>query len=114
MPPRDWRLRIGDILDAITEIQLETEGMTIEAFRADRRTIGSVLYRFLVIGEASSHVPVGIQQLNPDVPWTMMSSMRNILIHEYFGTDLSIVWSTIQIDLPVVQKRLEIILQAER
>ncbi len=30
--------------------------------------------------------------------------MRDLLIHEYFGVDLELVWDTIQQDLPHLKK----------
>jgi hypothetical protein len=33
------------------------------------------------------------------VPWQDVRDMRNILVHEYFGVDLDIVWATVQTDL---------------
>lgn len=33
--------------------------------------------------------------------------MRNKLIHEYFGTDLNIVWQTIEEDLVPLEKTAE-------
>jgi uncharacterized protein with HEPN domain len=35
--------------------------------------------------------------------------MRNKLIHEYFGVDLSIVWQTIQEDLESFEKIIRVI-----
>jgi uncharacterized protein with HEPN domain len=35
--------------------------------------------------------------------------MRNRLIHEYFGTDLPVVWNVIKNDLPVFKTDLKII-----
>ena len=32
MPPRDWKMRIKDILDAISTVQGYTKGMKYEAF----------------------------------------------------------------------------------
>ena len=43
MPSRSWLNRIRDILDAIDEIQGFTEGMTLEDFQADPRTVKAVL-----------------------------------------------------------------------
>ena len=39
MPPRDWRLRLRDILDAIAAIQEYTAGMDFESFCQDRKTV---------------------------------------------------------------------------
>ena len=41
-----------------------------------------------------------------------MSDMRNVLIHEYFGVDLPILWKTIRADLPPVVPILKAILAA--
>jgi len=35
-----------------------------------------------------------------------MKGIRNILAHEYFGTDLEIVWKTIKEGLPILKKQL--------
>ena len=34
------------------------------------------------------------------MPWAEMRDIRNVVIHEYFGTSLPIVWKTITEDLP--------------
>jgi len=40
--------------------------------------------------------------------------MRNILIHEYFGVDLKLVWRVLQKDLPLFKKHIEALLKATR
>jgi hypothetical protein len=39
MPPRDWKMRIKDILDAISTVQGYTKDMEYEAFVAHRKTV---------------------------------------------------------------------------
>ena len=41
-----------------------------------------------------------------DVPWSLVKGMRNTLIHEYFGTELGVVWNVIKTDLPVLKTQL--------
>ena len=36
-----------------------------------------------------------------------MKAMRNRLIHEYFGTDLALVWNVIKNELPLYKQTFE-------
>lgn len=102
MPSRDWRFRIEDIVEAIDDIGRLIEGLTYEDFYADATTVKAVLYNMAVIGEASRRIPSHIRTLHPEIPWREMGDMRNVVIHEYFGVDIQIIWETIQHDLPLL------------
>ena len=65
------------------------------------------LYNIQVIGEAVSKLPDDIKKSEPGVPWTLIKGMRNRLIHEYFGTDVEIVWKVIKNELPEMISDLE-------
>ena len=41
MPPRDWRLRVRDILQAVERIERFTRGLTFDAFVRDERTVAA-------------------------------------------------------------------------
>jgi len=110
VPPRDLRLRVEDILDAIASLTAYVAGLTFEQFSADRKTIHAVLHNLQIIGEADRHVGDEVELRYPDVPWAEMRDMRNVLAHEYFGVDLSVVWETIEHDLPPVATALRQIL----
>lgn len=94
MSSRTGRERIEDILHAISSIEERTQGMTFEEFSVRETIVKAVLYDLIVIGEAAINVPMAIQKLAPDVPWRLMSDMRNIMDHEYFQVNLRITWST--------------------
>ena len=67
-------------------------------------------YNIQVIGEAVSKLPAEIKETEPKIPWTLIKGMRNRHIHEYFGTDLSLVWNVIKNELPsfyAVLKQME-------
>lgn len=107
MPHRSWELRIADITEAI-EIVLEyTAGMSFEQFVSDRKTIDAVIRNFIIIGEATSHLPDDLIERHPDLPWREMRDMRNIVVHEYFGVDNMVVWETLQKNLPPLLLRLK-------
>ena len=41
-----------------------------------------------------------------DVPWQGMRDLRNLLIHEYFGVSVAIIWETISRDLRPVREAI--------
>ena len=107
MPPRDWRIRVEDIIEAASAIAGYVQGLTYEAFAEDRKTVDAVVRNLEVIGEAARHVPEDVRARFPALPWADMSDMRNVLIHEYFGVDLTILWKTTSVDLPAVLPALK-------
>ena len=110
MPPRDWSLRIEDMIAAIERIQTYTQGMTYEGFSADTKTVDAVVRNFEVLGEAARHVPIEIQKSHPNLPWSKIRGMRNLLTHEYFGISDSILWTTATVDLKPLLPLLRAIL----
>ena len=81
---------------------------------ADRRTQDAVVRRLEITGEAVGKLPDETKQLASDVAWQQITAMRNILIHEYFGVDLKLVWRVLQKDLPLFKKHIEALLKATR
>lgn len=45
------------------------------------------------------------------IPWKQIYGMRNRIVHGYDGIEMKIVWETITIDLPKLQKELKDILE---
>lgn len=113
MPPRDWDLRIKDILESIAKISRYTEGITFEVFSADEMIIDAVIRNIAVIGEAARNIPVEIQEQYPQIPWDEICGMRNIVIHQYFGVSLTILWQTVKEDLPLLATMLKNIIRQE-
>lgn len=100
MSSRDWPQRVQDILTAIATVQARLNGLSFEAFVADKVLVESVLYKLIVIGEAAANIPTAIKEENPELPWRKMSDMRNIVAHEYFRVEVGTVWETAQDNLP--------------
>jgi uncharacterized protein with HEPN domain len=70
----------------------------------------AVIRRIEIIGEAARRVSDETKATYPDIPWKEMAGMRNLMIHDYDNVDLSIVWQTVQKDLPFLIGRFESLL----
>ena len=79
--PRNWKIRITDILQCIAKIRRYTKGYMFDDFQGDEKTIDSVLRNLEIIGEAARHIPAEIRARHPELPWAEMLTMRNIVIH---------------------------------
>lgn len=111
MSERDPRLYLYDILDSGKAILEYTQGLSYEQFANDRKTVSATLREFEIIGEAIGKLPVSLKKQHPEIYWQDIKDFRNLLIHEYFGVDIEIVWNIVKQDLPslveVVSKIIE-------
>jgi uncharacterized protein with HEPN domain len=110
---RDFKVLLDDILEAAGRIRSYTEGMSLAELRADKKTTDAVVRNLEVIGEAIKKLPAEVRDRHPDVPWKKIAGLRDILIHEYFGIDLDIIWDVVDTKLPALAERVAEILSAE-
>ena len=106
------RDRIHHVLESIQHIQDFTTGHSKASFIADYKSLSATLYQFAVIAEASSHVEPEILA-NYQYPWHKVKSFRNFILHEYHGVQKSVIWDTIQVELPKLKSVMEEILHKE-
>jgi uncharacterized protein with HEPN domain len=104
---------IEHILESIAYIEEDTDGVTQNAFLEDRTKQDAVIRRLEIIGEATKHIPEKFRDAHPDIPWKRMAGMRDVLIHDYLGVDLAIVWNVVQRELPELNTKLRRIMSGE-
>ncbi|MBU0711061.1 DUF86 domain-containing protein [bacterium] len=94
------QLYLDDILESAQAIQGYVENIDLLTFIKDRKTYSATIREFQIIGEAVNNLSDDIKSNYPKTAWQDIKDFRNILIHEYFGIDLELVWNVIQEDLP--------------
>jgi uncharacterized protein with HEPN domain len=98
---------LADILKSAKAIERFLEGISQPGFLSNEEKYEAVNRKFEIIGEAARHLSPEARAQFPDIPWKLISAMRNILIHDYGDVDLVIVWETTQRDVPRLIRVLE-------
>ena len=83
-------------MDAIGSIREYTIRLSFDEFSKDRKTVDAVIRNLEVLGEAAKKITQNVRRKHSEVPWKEMAGMRDVLIHEYFGVKLEVVWKTIE------------------
>ncbi|MFW6123081.1 MAG: DUF86 domain-containing protein [Thermodesulfobacteriota bacterium] len=110
--PKDFKVYLDDIIESAAKIRSYIDSMSYEEFLNDDRTIDAVLRNLEIIGEATKRIPEKIRQQRSDIEWHKVIGLRNILIHQYSGVDLEIVWQIITQKLPVFEQQIKNILES--
>jgi len=98
--PRDPNVYLEDILSAIEFIESFIQGFSKNNLEDDPKTLHAVIRDLEVIGEAVKHLPDETKNLSHQIEWKKIAGLRDILIHEYFGIDIEIIWDVITHKIP--------------
>ncbi len=104
---RSDKLYLSDILEAINNIQKYVNSLSYAKVRKNRMLIYAVIRNLEIIGEAAKHISKQEKRKHSEIEWRKIAALRNILIHEYFGVDLDVLWDIIQNKLPDLKNKIE-------
>jgi uncharacterized protein with HEPN domain len=82
-----------------------------EEFYKDSEKQDAILHRIQIIGEAAKHIPDEYRAKWKEIPWKEIAGMRDIIVHEYFGITLAMIWKVAIQDIPTLRKKVNKILK---
>ena len=113
MPRDDRKHSLNALVDMLISSRVAVEyldGVNPAEFTQNMQIQDSVIRRLEIIGEAAKRVDEALRpSLNTMTPmtWQQICGMRDMLIHQYDGIDLNIVYSTVKEYLPHLIEHLD-------
>ena len=109
---RDDRERLRDILEAIERIEkYAVRGLA--ALETEDLLQTWVVHHLMIVGEACRALSADFRTRHTSEVWVLAAGLRNVIVHEYFGIDLEVVWKVIERDLPALKLTVQEILSQE-
>ncbi len=106
MRRRGTRERLEDIRAAAEDAEAFTRDLDTAAFMAlpttDRRTYRALKNALTEIGEAVKLLPPELLARHPGVDWRGWGGLRDVVSHQYFNLELSLLRPTVVDELPAL------------
>jgi uncharacterized protein with HEPN domain len=90
------RLALVDIRDNALLAMQFVQGLSLDAFIADRRTFYAVTRCLEIVSEAARRLPPDLRDRHPELPWRAIMGVGNIYRHDYQNVSESFVYLTVQ------------------
>ena len=105
--PKDDKVFLGHMLQ-----EIDAAEHTAARRDSDPEIVKRAVVRCLeIIGEATVNISKPLKEKHPEVPWREMKDMRDMLIHEYFGVSMDLIWGVVENELPALRKQIQHILK---
>jgi uncharacterized protein with HEPN domain len=110
MSMRSDDLHLVDLIESAEAIDLLVRGLSLETFANDDRSRSAVLWKLVIVGEASSRLSSETRDQFVEVPWDQIRAFRNRMVHGYFTLRWSLVWEIATHGVPMMRRQAEAIL----
>lgn len=96
---------LSHMIECINRVLEYCEGGEL-SFRQSHLIQDAVIRNLQTMAESSQRLSESTKAIASDVPWRAISGFRNIIVHDYLGVDLDMVWQVVSSDLPLLQAAL--------
>lgn len=108
---KDAKVYLHHILECIGRIEEDTRKGR-DAFFASHTLQDAVLRNVQTLSESAQRLPQQVKDAHPEVEWKDIAAFRNVLVHNYLGIDLEMIWDIVQRDIPRLKRSINLMLKS--
>ena len=94
---------IRDCIERIAEYTIEGRASLFE----DKKTQDAVLRNLQTLAESTTRLSDSSKQHHSEIDWRKIASFRNVVVHDYLGLELDIIWQIVEQDLPLLRRTVD-------
>jgi uncharacterized protein with HEPN domain len=96
---KDEEVYLRHILECIRRIEEDVAGGQNQ-FLTSHMAQDAVLRNLQTLGESTQRLSEQLKATQPSIEWRRIGAFRNLLVHNYLGIDLDVVWEIVERDVP--------------
>ena len=97
----------SDIVTAINRCRRYRKFLRSDDSHLSDMAFDAILHNLAVIGEAVRALPDALTKSRPDIPWTSIAGLRDIVVHEYFRVNPDLIVDIVDNYLGGLEQALE-------
>lgn len=102
-----------DIYHAGNQVLSFSNGRTATEIADNEMLFSAILYKFIIIGEATKRLSNEFKASHTELPWSAMAGMRDVLAHQYNNIDIDLLDKAIRMSLPDILPKIKALLPQE-
>ena len=78
-----------------------------ESFCKDTMLVEACIFNLSQMGELSNKVDKSFKETNPTIEWHELYGLRNRIVHDYDGVQLTLIWEIVSENIPQLIEKLK-------
>lgn len=108
---KDDRVYLNHILECIRRIEQHRRSGRRRFFNSHTLQ-DAVLRNRQTMAESTQRLSDDIKATQPHIPWDEIAGFRNVLVHNYLGIDLEVVWGIMQDEVRELKSTVQTMLNS--
>ena len=105
--PKNDQYYTSKIITDMEFIIKHMKDVSIESFGQNEVLQDSMLFRLIQISENAKRLSDSFKNSFHDIPWVDIYGLRNRIVHEYGHVAISIIYETLEDEIPDVYRKLK-------